>query len=142
MPDEDLASSVVICDDIRQETNGKQILIGVYGSAILVPAMPFSIPLCTWIEYTTRNIGIETVHVKLSYTTGFSASVRVDIQVHEIGTLGLAMPPLPVSGSTDGELVVEISRDGTAWREIKRKAIRRGQIPVISSGAAVLPPSA
>jgi hypothetical protein len=73
MPDEAISSSVVICDDIRQETNGKQILIGVYGSAVLVPSMPFSIPLSVWIEYQAREIGVDTVHVKMNYTTGFSA---------------------------------------------------------------------
>lgn len=56
--------------------------------------------------------------------------------------MGLAMPPLLVSGATDGELVVEASRDGTAWEEIKRKAIRRGPIPVVSSIAAASSPPA
>ncbi len=142
MPDEALASAVVVCDDIRQETNGKQILIGVYANDIRVPAMPFSIPLSVWIEYPTNKIGADTVYVKLSYTTGFSASVKVEIQVNEIGTMVLAMPPLLVSGATDGELVVEASRDGTAWEEIKRKAIRRGPIPVVSSIAAASSPPA
>lgn len=132
MPDEIISSSVVICDDIRQETNGKQILIGVYGNAVIVPSMPFSIPLCAWIEYQTREIGVDTVHVRLSYTTGFSVSVRIDIQIHEAGTLGLAIPPVLVSGAADGELVIELSRNGATWREIKRKPIRRGQIPMIT----------
>jgi hypothetical protein len=127
-----IVSSVVICDDIRQEVNGKQILIGVYGSTILVPSMPFSVGLSIWIEYLAGKVGVETIHMKLSYTTGFSALVRAEIQVHELGTMGLAMPTLLVSGAADGELIIELSREGAAWHEIKRKTVRQGQIPAIT----------
>jgi hypothetical protein len=34
---------VIICDDIRQEVSGKEILIGVYNDAILCPAFPIVI---------------------------------------------------------------------------------------------------
>lgn len=142
MPDEIISSSVVICDDIRQETNGKQILIGVYGSVVLVPSMPFSISLSVWIEYQAREIGVDTVHVKMNYTTGFSVSIRVEIQIHEPGTLGLAIPPILVSGAADGELVIELSHDGATWQEIKRKPIRKGQIPAIASIPAIPSPTA
>jgi len=142
MPDDKIASSVVICDDIRQETNGKQILIGVYGNVILVPSMPFSIALCVWIEYSPKEVGVETVHMKMTYTTGFSASLRAEMQVSGLETFGLAMPPVPVSGAADGELLIELSRDGVIWHEIKRKNIRKSQIPMIASIPTIPSPTA
>ena len=33
-------TSVIICDDIRQEATGKQILVGVYTGAVILPAFP------------------------------------------------------------------------------------------------------
>src|SRR4051794_1678383 len=32
--------SLLICDDIRQERNGKEIIIGVYTGAIIFPKLP------------------------------------------------------------------------------------------------------
>ncbi|MGB3583235.1 MAG: hypothetical protein WBA40_19295 [Roseiarcus sp.] len=140
MPD-GTVSAVIICDDIRQEMNGKQILIGVYGNAIIVPSMPFSIPLSVWMEYNPTKTGPDAVYVKLSYTTGFSVSVKADLQVNEIGPMGLGIPPIMVSGASDGTLTIELSGDGREWREIKRKDVRRGQVPALS-GPAIPPPTA
>lgn len=36
--------SVLLCDDIRQEINGKEILIGVYTTAIIFGGFPASMP--------------------------------------------------------------------------------------------------
>lgn len=36
--------SVIICDDVRKENNGKEILIGVYNEAVVVPTIPFVLP--------------------------------------------------------------------------------------------------
>lgn len=34
----------MLCDDIRQENNGKRIFIGVYDDSIIVPSVPLTIP--------------------------------------------------------------------------------------------------
>jgi hypothetical protein len=36
--------SVIICDDVRQEGNGKEILIGVYNGTIVFKTLPSEIP--------------------------------------------------------------------------------------------------
>lgn len=43
--------SAVVCDDVRVENNGKEILIGVYSGAIavhMIPSLP--LPLRCWIS--------------------------------------------------------------------------------------------
>jgi hypothetical protein len=41
----------LICDELRIENNGKLIIIGVYGSTILVPQIPFVFPSLTFIQW-------------------------------------------------------------------------------------------
>lgn len=40
----------LICDDIRQENNGKLILIGVYPGTITVPHVPFQLPSLAFFQ--------------------------------------------------------------------------------------------
>lgn len=44
----------LFCDDIRHEINGKLSYIGVYSSALLVPALPVTLPkLCISVKIVT-----------------------------------------------------------------------------------------
>jgi hypothetical protein len=46
----------VFCDDVRTETNGKQILIGVYNADMLVDSFPILLPtFCIIIRYQERK---------------------------------------------------------------------------------------
>lgn len=42
--------SVVLCDDIRQEANGKHILIGVYSGVLGIRSLPVTLRLSWWIQ--------------------------------------------------------------------------------------------
>jgi len=35
--------SVILCDDVRQEVTGKEILIGVYNDSMIFPSLPGSL---------------------------------------------------------------------------------------------------
>lgn len=44
----------IFCDEVRQEANGKLIIIGVYGDVLFVPAFPFSLSrLCVIVSVET-----------------------------------------------------------------------------------------
>jgi hypothetical protein len=134
--------AVMLCDDIRQEINGKHILIGVYsGNQIIVPAMPFTIPISIWIEYFPESTGKTAFHLRISYSTGFQITLRVDAKIDELGDMGIATPPVVVQGAADGFLTVEYSDDGSGWTEIKRKEVRRGMIGTQGKSFAAAPTS-
>jgi hypothetical protein len=46
-----LLVQALLCDDVRREFNGKQIIIGVYGDDVVLPNLPISIPLCLWMRF-------------------------------------------------------------------------------------------
>ena len=56
--------AVVVCDDIRREFNGKEILIGVYGG-IIVPRFPANLNLAFWIQFRTTETGEIPIFLRL-----------------------------------------------------------------------------
>ncbi|SRR6266851_1506864 len=127
---------VIICDDVRREQNGKDILIGVYSSDIVVPSLPFGLNLALWFEYKAPVIGQNTIFVQISYNGQprgkFHATVEVTVQ-----NVGMAFPPFPLNSDSAGDLVIEYSRTGTEWTEIKRKRVLVGNV---ASLTRVAPP--
>ena len=49
-----LNTNLIICEDIRAETGGKKSLMGVFGSEILCPSLPFQLhKLCFRVAFVT-----------------------------------------------------------------------------------------
>ncbi len=47
MPEISYVHSMIFCDEVRMENNGKEIAIGIYPGRMTLPALPFVIPLLT-----------------------------------------------------------------------------------------------
>ena len=92
------ATSVIICDDIRREASGKEILIGVYAGVILLPALPTLLPtLSTRIEFTTSLSRADDLAVELRDPDGevvFSVHGHMDM----IGTDGIQLISVVCNG--------------------------------------------
>lgn len=108
----------VLCDDVRQEDNGKGILIGVYSGNILVPC-PANAKMAFWIEGEISECGEPTVQFQTelldsdgkSYVTGVTGNVSVDArdEKHGIVILNSVIPIqkngfLTLSAKDDGQL--------------------------------------
>jgi hypothetical protein len=66
--------SMLVCDDIRREFNGKEILIGVYNNVIIFPSFPASLPnLVIRVGFYTKKWG--TTNVKFTVTDVTSGAV-------------------------------------------------------------------
>jgi hypothetical protein len=59
MPELYMVRSVIICDDIRREDNGKEILIGVYAGSIIFRSVP--------VRLATFGIRLEVLGSKARY---------------------------------------------------------------------------
>ena len=120
--------SVLVCDDIRQEKNGKMILIGVYTGSIVVPTIPAALGLSIWMQArsledaNTLAVKIEAVSTdpeKSSETihelAGFTSSDGKDFI--------LAMGRVPVQIVGAGYLSVQTRYGGRGWTEVIRKEV-------------------
>src|SRR6266436_9523709 len=75
--------NVLICDDVRREVTGKEIIIGVYGDEMMVPSLPVSLNLSLWIRVFFEN----------------AEAMYVDFAIVGEGGINLVQPQrLPIAG--------------------------------------------
>lgn len=117
--------SALICDDVRREDNGKEILIGVYSGSILIPTIPANIMLTAWINMevhgpcefdfeirvldpSDRQIAHGKVHVASS-------------EAHDLSSM--ALPRFPINAEKEGWLKIQSRKNGGRWRNIIKRRI-------------------
>lgn len=92
------ATSVIICDDIRREATGKEILVGVYAGVIFLPALPALLPtMGARIEFSTDLSRAEDLAVELRDPDGevvFSIFGHMDM----VGTDGVQLISVVCNG--------------------------------------------
>ncbi len=49
--------SALVCDEVRRETDGKDIIIGAYGGDVLIGIFPVTISLSLWTSLETSGTG-------------------------------------------------------------------------------------
>ena len=55
----------LLCDDVRREFNGKELLIGVYGNRIILPSFPMALNLTVWMRALFRLPGPAKIEVRV-----------------------------------------------------------------------------
>ena len=121
-------TSLLLCDDVRKEASGKDILIGVYSGSIDVTAYPAMFPLMLWIEFEPEKLGDSPIRVQIDTPSGnppikFSAEMEVVI----VETSVLIMGPLPITVERDGEILISMQFGDGPMEVVKRKQVRRRQ---------------
>lgn len=122
-------SAVIFCDDIRKEITNKDILIGVYGGDIVVPAFPAQFALALWIEMNPSEPGSREIAFRLSPGDAKPVELRIGLSLSEHGPIGLSIPALPIPMEEPGEIRLEVLEDGE-WLLLKSKRVKRG--PIVS----------
>lgn len=103
----------VFCDDIRQEVNGKHILIGVYGKDLVPGILPQTIPLAVWINMEFPPEGRHTFKFSLvtdAGEVGVDGGFELPKSDNPSGAV-LAIGPLPVNISKPGAVTAFIQFD-------------------------------
>ncbi len=116
-------SYVIVCDDARREITGKDILIGVYASSILVFALPAQINVAFWMEVIPKKAGKLSMEFRVE-TPGKNAppQMKVEAEVGKAGeSFGMFTLPIPVAIVNEGELKLFTRQVGSEkWQMIKR----------------------
>lgn len=125
--------NVVFCDEVRREVTGKDILIGVYSSDIVVPSVPMLIEVALWIQFHTAGDGVVSAKVRVTDPVGNTAGqTTIEVPVggaagNPGGTTGaMAMAPLSIGVMQAGAIHVYWSVGGDAFTLIGQKQVRIG----------------
>jgi hypothetical protein len=91
----------IFCDDVRQEDNGKLLLIGVYAGVMFVPSFPFAAPRLTFrVTYFERiQESTEPVQIRVYFPDDGQDSPTIKLDLSE--DFRKAVPPEPVSDASD-----------------------------------------
>jgi len=114
--------TVVLCDDIRQEGNGKYLLIGVYGGNVVLRGFPTDLQLSLWILARPRKLGKTQAKIRVvgpQDTILAEGGLEVDVK-DTAGALIMALPGLPMQVQREGKMRIELaSPTDDDWASIK-----------------------
>ena len=120
--------SAVICDDIRMENNGKELLIGVYSGTIAVHAIPSSpLPLRCWVNLKIEGPYATKLHFRaIDHNNEEIYRSETDTKTDdEVGVGSIILGPIFFSlKDSAGHLKIEYKDKGDDWINIMTKETR------------------
>lgn len=128
------------CDDIRQEINGKWILIGCYGSNMVVSSFPYNNSISCFV---TGACDPETKSADIEYSLASGAVIgRMHMEIIAIvgdkpDIIQLPVPPLPISLSRGDELILKLRFGDEEMQEVGRLRVEQGDVSKLTQGQAM-----
>ena len=120
--------SAIVCDDVREENNGKEILIGVYSGTIAVQEIPSPpLPLRCWV-----NLRIQSSCKVMLYFRAmdhdnkeiFQAQLKTETD-DEIGMGSVPLGPIMYTlKEPEGSLRIDYKEGDGDWSNIITKIAR------------------
>ena len=110
----------VICEDIRQEANGKFILGGVFAGGMNLGSIPGSVRIGVFAEIEPTDVG--TFTVKFRVIDGRKAAIvegEIQFDVKNRKPFGLTLGPIPMAITSVGTLAFQWRRGSEKWETLK-----------------------
>jgi hypothetical protein len=115
--------AVVLCDIIRQENNGKFILIGVYGKDIGVAGFPSNLRVSWFITIEYLKLGKSISYFQVTGPNNSTLiSGNFEIDAKEQGKAGIVrLDNMPLQLQSGGPISFQLRFDpNEEWRTIKK----------------------
>ena len=127
--------NALICDDVRKEANGKDILIGVYSGNISVKKVPANIMLSAWINLQIEEPGEFNFEVRVIDPSGRTiVDGKIGLKAKEKhDTASISLPKFSIMAQSMGKLKVQIRKRGGRWQTIISKDLVIGVLPAEKS---------
>ena len=116
--------SAFLCDDVRQEGNGKLIFIGAYSQDIIMQSFPVGMNLNTVLCTKTENsnpINLE-VEATLDDKVMINGKLTANNIIKGFGFLNFPIPLVQILGP--GILRVKVRELGERWKEVIKVEIK------------------
>jgi hypothetical protein len=121
----------VVCDDIRREISGKDILIGVYGSGINVASFPSPLALAFWMQFDSSDATPSPIMIEFQLVgendTKFAA-LGVQLMITKAGLGTIALPAIPLSLQIPSDLMLQMRQPGEEWETVGTVRVDKGPV--------------
>ena len=120
--------SAVVCDDVREENNGKEILIGVYSGTIAVQEIPSPpLPLRCWVNLRIQSSSKVRLYFRaMDHDNNeiFQAQLKTETD-DEIGMGSVPLGPIMYTlKEPEGSLRIDYKEGDGDWSNIITKIAR------------------
>ena len=115
----------ILCDEVRTEDNGKQILIGVYAHNIKLNQVPATLSLTAWLQFMTgdsNEVHIDFRVLDQNHTMKISGGGQVRVE-GKTALATLHLPKLFVEFQKPGEMIFQMRESGKRWKTVKTVAV-------------------
>lgn len=122
--------AAVLCDEVRQEVNGKHILIGVYNGTIVVPDFPATLAVSWWMQLFPKEIGIFHLDIQIlkdGKDTLVKAAIGYEVHAKDWASMVLPKIPMQVHGPGKLELQMKDQKD-EEWSVVHSFEVRKGNV--------------
>lgn len=118
--------SVVLCDDVRIENNGKYLLLGVYTGGVVFGA-PEPLILPSFRAFITAFTDLQVIEgeVRVRAESGDASLLTTNIRMERSGVnnsdvtrLDISIPIGPIQFTSIGKYLVEYNFGGKQWNLI------------------------
>jgi hypothetical protein len=131
-------SSILLCDEVREEINHKRIVIGVYSGDVVVNNLPSIIGLSFYIEHHPKTAGKRQMKFTILLGDREIAQVGMEAEALVSGiSSAIPFPKIQFPLEKEEEIKLEVSVDGGKRERLLTKRIRRGTVATSSS---IVPP--
>ena len=129
MPPFDI-SSVVLCDDARQENNGKHILIGVYIHSVLVSGFPTNLTLTVWAEIKPKEVGEFSGEIRVVEDDDDSVLLQGEARIttKNLDLTTVQFLRMPLEFQREGDYLFQWKFGDDEWQTVKEFAVQKRPI--------------
>lgn len=131
------SSYAVFCDDIRQETTGKFLLVGCYGAALVCSHFPYAGRIAALVHQFNAKPG-STFRAEYSLESG-AVLAAIEIEVPAVDPmpafLQAPLPPFDVVVSSADTLILKTATGDDQLEVVGRLNITQGTVPDIRAAS-------
>ena len=116
----------LLCDDIRKELSGKDILVGVYTGSLLVQNFPAKITLCLWLDLKIAGKGEVKTEIRVLNPAGeqiTGGELTVNVADEGEGNGSVALRGMPLNLEKEGQYKIQWRKPKARWSTILTKQV-------------------
>jgi len=120
---------VLMCDDVRKETNKKRTIVGSYGGDVLVQHFPASLPIAFYMHFVPQSTEAINVELFISVDDDPLANAKATLSNHKAGdAIAIDLPQTFVQFTKPAVVKLEASIENGPKLLLISKRIHQGEV--------------
>ena len=114
----------LVCDDVRREESGKDILVGVYSGELLLDSLPATLLISLFIEIAPGKTGIQKLRLRTLFDEACVYDATATLNVTDVTPFSFGTPKMQIPCAREGEIVFQAAfGEDEEWSTIQRKRV-------------------